>query len=85
MLAKLPIPLVATPDIVLVEPQGAFYPLVRISGMPPSPDFVNGGLVAENVGLAPDDTFWPGNEEYIRLCLAQPPACLEQALDRIVR
>jgi aspartate/methionine/tyrosine aminotransferase len=71
--------------IELSAPSGAFYAFPRIPGLQSSLAFVEGVLAAENVGLAPGYTFGPGNEEHFRLCFAQSPERLREALQRIVR
>jgi aspartate aminotransferase len=74
----------AHPLIDLAPPTGAFYAFPRVPGLRSSLDFVQGLLAEENVGLAPGYTFGPGNEEYFRLCYAQSPERLAEALRRIV-
>ncbi len=73
------------PRIELAVPEGAFYAFPRIPGLRSSRAFVEGVLAEENVGLAPGDTFGPGSDEHFRLCFAQSPARLREALLRIVR
>jgi aspartate aminotransferase len=73
------------PRIELAEPEGAFYAFPRIPGLRSSRAFVEGVLAEENVGLAPGDTFGPGSDEHFRLCFAQSPERLREALLRIVR
>ena len=73
------------PRIELALPEGAFYAFPRIAGLKSSLAFVEGVLAEENVGLAPGYTFGPGNDEHFRLCFAQSPARLREALQRIVR
>ncbi len=75
----------AHPRIELAVPAGAFYAFPRIPGLRSSRAFVEGVLAEENVGLAPGDTFGPGSDEHFRLCFAQSPARLREALLRIVR
>ena len=73
------------PRIELALPEGAFYAFPRIAGLRSSLAFVEGVLAEENVGLAPGYTFGPGSDEHFRLCFAQSPARLREALQRIVR
>jgi aspartate/methionine/tyrosine aminotransferase len=75
----------AHPLVELNKPEGAFYAFVRIPGLNSSDAFVNSVLEEEDVGLAPGYTFGPGNDEYFRLCFAQSPARLKEALERLVR
>ena len=71
--------------VELAEPEGAFYAFPRITGIESSEAFVNRLLDTEDVGLAPGFTFGPDNEQHVRLCFAQSPARLEQALIRMLR
>ena len=73
------------PRIELSTPAGAFYAFPRIPGLGSSLAFVEGVLAEENVGLAPGYTFGPGSDEHFRLCFAQSPARLREALTHIVR
>jgi aspartate aminotransferase len=75
----------AHPRIELARPEGAFYAFPRIPGLRSSLAFARGLLAGENVGVAPGYTFGPGNDEHFRLCFAQSPARLEEALARLVR
>ena len=75
----------AHPRIELATPEGAFYAFPRIAGLRSSRAFAQGVLAEENVGLAPGYTFGPDNDEHFRLCFAQSPARLREALQRIVR
>ena len=75
----------AHPRIELVTPEGAFYAFPRIAGLRSSLAFAASVLAEENVGLAPGYTFGPANDEHFRLCFAQSPARLREALQRIVR
>ena len=69
----------------LSEPAGAFYAFPRLPGLRDSVALAQGLLDEEDVGVAPGNTFGPGNDEHFRLCFARSPAQLEEALDRIVR
>lgn len=73
------------PDFELARPDGAFYAFPRIRGLRSSSAFVDALLAEEKVGLAPGDTFGPGNESHVRLCFAQSHTRLAEALDRLVR
>ena len=73
------------PLIELAPLEGAFYAFPRVRGLRSSLAFVEGLLAEENVGLAPGYTFGPGNEAHVRLCYAQSPERLVEALRRIVR
>ncbi|MEX2482249.1 MAG: pyridoxal phosphate-dependent aminotransferase [Gammaproteobacteria bacterium] len=75
----------AHPLIELAPPVGAFYAFPRVPGLRSSLAFCEDLLAAENVGLAPGYTFGPDNEEHFRLCYAQSPERLAEALRRIVR
>ena len=73
------------PKVELVPPEGAFYVFPRLRGLRSSLEFVDGLLAEEHVGLAPGYTFGPDNDEHFRLCFAQSPHRLKDALKRIVR
>ncbi len=73
------------PRIELAAPEGAFYAFPRIPGLQSSLAFAQGVLAEENVGLAPGYTFGPASDEHFRLCFAQSPVRLREALQRIVR
>ena len=75
----------AHPRIELTRPAGAFYAFPRLPGLRSSLAFVEGVLREENVGLAPGYTFGPDSDEHFRVCFAQSPARLREALQRIVR
>lgn len=73
------------PRIELAAPAGAFYAFPRVPGLRSSREFALGVLAEEDVGLAPGYTFGPGSDEHFRLCFAQSPERLREALTRIVR
>ena len=73
------------PRIELAAPAGAFYAFPRVPGLRSSRAFALGVLAEEDVGLAPGYTFGPGSDEHFRLCFAQSPERLREALTRIVR
>ena len=73
------------PRVELLEPEGAFYAFPRIKGLRSSLAFAEALLREQRVGVAPGYTFGPGNDEHVRLCFAQSPERLEEALHRIVR
>jgi aspartate aminotransferase len=72
------------PLIELSQPEGAFYAFPRVRGLRSSEAFVNRVLEEENVGLAPGYTFGPHNDTHFRLCFAQSPERLHEALTRVV-
>lgn len=75
----------AHPRIRLSEPEGAFYAFPEIDGLTDSLGFCRRVLDEAKVGLAPGNAFGPGNEAHIRLCFAQNPDLLDQALERLIR
>lgn len=73
------------PRIELARPEGAFYAFPRVPGLRSSLAFAEGLLAEENVGIAPGYTFGPHSDEHFRLCFAQSPARLREALERLLR
>jgi aspartate/methionine/tyrosine aminotransferase len=73
------------PSIEISSPQGAFYAFPKLKGLKSSSEFVQGILEEEKVGIAPGDTFGPGNESRFRICFAHSHEVLQEGLERIVR
>ncbi len=69
----------------MARPEGAFYAFIEIDGVTDSVDFASRLLAAERVGVAPGAAFGPGNDNRIRICFAQDPARLAEALERFNR
>ena len=69
-----------------VEPKGAFYAYVHVEGLKDSIGFAKNMLATTGVGVAPGAAFTCGtdaDESYLRLCFAQDPKRLSEALDRM--
>jgi aspartate/methionine/tyrosine aminotransferase len=75
----------AHPKIEIVRPEGAFYAFPRILGLTDSMDFAQTLIEQDKVGVVPGYTFGAGFESHIRLCFAQSPTRLSEALDRLLR
>ena len=71
-----------------VEPKGAFYAYIHVDGLTDSIAFAKDLLATAGVGVAPGAAFRCGSDEdesYLRLCFAQDPARLAEALDRMAK
>ncbi|HXP29914.1 MAG TPA: pyridoxal phosphate-dependent aminotransferase [Stellaceae bacterium] len=64
-------------------PAGAFYAFFRVEGVSDSLAFAKEILARVKVGLAPGCAFGPAGEGYLRLCFANAPERLEEALARL--
>jgi aspartate aminotransferase len=76
----------AHPRLSWAEPEGAFYGFVAVDGVDDSLAFASDLAVRHKVGVAPGMAFGlgdPANESFIRICFAQDPSLLEQAVGRI--
>lgn len=71
------------------KPAGAFYGFVAIDGMTDSMAFAKRLLDEAKVGVAPGIAFGPKddkeNDRFIRICFAQSPERLSEALARIAK
>lgn len=70
--------------IVAPEVPASFYSFFRIRGVDNSLAFAEELVTRAGVGVAPGSTFGPGFDGYFRICFAQDPARLQEALDRLV-
>lgn len=70
--------------ITAPRPPAAFYSFFRIDGVADDLEFATGLVARAGVGLAPGTAFGPGYEGYFRICFAQSPERLTEALDRLV-
>lgn len=78
------LPFLATlPRVRCPVPDAAFYTFFAVDGMRDSLVFAKAILAQTGVGLAPGRAFGPEGEGCLRLCFAQEPALLQQALDRL--
>lgn len=71
------------------KPAGAFYGFLAVEGMTDSVAFAKRLLLEAKVGVAPGIAFGPkddrDNDRFIRICFAQDPKRLSEALDRIAK
>jgi aspartate aminotransferase len=71
------------------KPAGAFYGFLAVEGMTDSVAFSKRLLLEAKVGVAPGSAFGPkgdrDNNRFIRICFAQDPGRLSEALDRIAK
>jgi aspartate/methionine/tyrosine aminotransferase len=68
------------------KPEGAFYGFLHVAGVGDSLAFATELLQTHKVGVAPGMAFGladPRNESYIRICFAQDPGRLHDAMERI--
>ena len=69
------------------KPPGAFYGFIAVDGMTDSIGFAKRLVAEAKVGVAPGIAFGlpddRENDRFIRICFAQPPARLQEAMDRI--
>ena len=71
------------------KPEGAFYGFIAVEGMTDSIAFAKRLLHDAKVGVAPGIAFGPRtdrvNDGFIRLCFAQAPALVTEAMERIAK
>ena len=73
----------AIPGAVPAEPAGGFYCFARLPGSEESVRFCRALVEATGVITAPGAAFGGGGEGWVRICFAQRPEVLEEALRRI--
>ncbi len=71
-------------EVRFIQPDGAFYCFFAVDGMRDSLAYATSLLHTARVGLAPGIAFGAVGEGYLRLCYAQPPGLLGDALARLV-
>lgn len=71
------------PDVIVPEPEGAFYLFPRIEGLADSFALCRRLLAEHGVGLAPGAAFGAGGEGSLRLCYAAERGVLDPALERL--
>ena len=71
------------PRLRIARPKGSFYSFFGVEGLTDSLAFCKEVLSKTGVGLAPGAAFGPGGEGHIRLCFANSPDVLAEAMDRI--
>lgn len=62
----------------------SFYSFFKIDGVEDDLQFAKQLVARAGVGLAPGSAFGPGNNGYFRICFAQDPERLAEALRRLV-
>jgi aspartate/methionine/tyrosine aminotransferase len=71
------------------RPEGAFYGFISVEGMTDSIAFAKKLLQDAKVGVAPGIAFGlpsdTDNDRFIRICFAQSPDRLREAMDRIAK
>ena len=71
------------------KPAGAFYGFIAVEGMTDSMAFAKRLLEEAKVGVAPGIAFGPKddkeNDRFIRICFAQSPERLSEAMERIAK
>jgi aspartate/methionine/tyrosine aminotransferase len=68
------------------KPEGAFYGFLHVDGLKDSLGFCQSMVKDDKVGIAPGWAFSlgdPRDDSYVRICFAQDPARMEQALERL--
>ena len=73
----------ALPGAVIARPDGAFYEFFRLPEAGDSVRFCKDLLLETGVVLAPGKAFGKGGEGWLRLCFANEPDRLNEAIDRI--
>ncbi len=74
----------AAPRVRIVRPQASFYAFFKVEGIGDTVRFCKDVLLKTNVGLAPGEAFGPGGEGCIRLCFANSPGRLSEAMARLL-
>jgi aspartate/methionine/tyrosine aminotransferase len=73
----------ASPRVTLARPESAFYAFFKVAGVTDTVGFCKDLLLKTDVGLAPGEAFGPGGEGCVRLCFANSPERLSEAMRRI--
>jgi aspartate/methionine/tyrosine aminotransferase len=71
------------PEVVVPEPDGAFYLFPRIEGAGDSFAFAKRLLMETKLGLAPGVAFGAGGEGNVRICYASQREVVEEAMSRM--
>ncbi|HSI41715.1 MAG TPA: pyridoxal phosphate-dependent aminotransferase [Xanthobacteraceae bacterium] len=77
--------LIATNQVRLAKPPGAFYLFFGVEGEADMRALALRLVDEANIGLAPGTAFGPGGENFIRLCFARGEAHLVEASRRLVK
>lgn len=73
----------SSPRVTLSRPEAAFYVFFKVAGVSDTMRFCKDLLLKADVGLAPGEAFGPGGEGCVRLCFANAPERLSEAMRRI--
>ena len=73
----------AAPRVTMTRPEAAFYAFFKVDGVTDTVQFCKELLLKTDVGLAPGAAFGPGGEGCVRLCFANAPELLSEAMRRI--
>lgn len=71
------------PDVTVAHADGSFYTFFRVKGSEDSIQFCRDLLTATGVVLAPGKAFGSGGEGWLRLCIANEPGRLVDAIGRM--
>jgi aspartate/methionine/tyrosine aminotransferase len=63
--------------------EGSFYAMFSVDGVDDTLAFCKRAVVEAKIGMAPGISFGKGSERYIRLCYAQTPETMKEAMDRL--
>lgn len=66
-------------------PAAAFYAFFKVDGIDNSLNFAKRLATEYKVGVAPGTAFGPSGEGWLRLCFAQSPERVDEAMDRLAR
>jgi aspartate/methionine/tyrosine aminotransferase len=69
--------------VQVIPAEASFYLMLRVADLGNATDFCKRLVTEGRVGLAPGTAFGAGGEGYLRLCYAQSPERLGQAMDRL--
>ena len=69
------------PGLTIPQPDGAFYVFPKVEGLEDSMGFSRRLMEETGVGVAPGSAFGPHGEGHIRICFANTPERLDEALD----
>jgi hypothetical protein len=75
----------AISNALVARPAGSFYCFARLPGVHSSVEFCRALVEDEGVIVAPGAAFGTGGEGWVRICFAQSPDLLEDALEKLAR
>ncbi len=73
------------PRVIYNPPAAAFYAFFKVDGMENSLEFAKRLALEYKVGVAPGTAFGPSGEGWLRLCFAQSPERIDEAMNRLAR